>query len=66
MMMRGTYPLLFMAIDETPELVMLSVKISDPVSAFHTLYGERKKHKIKQQNHGIFDCELHPYGTEKK
>jgi hypothetical protein len=39
MMRGGAYPLLLMAIDETPELVMLRVKISDPVSAFHTLYG---------------------------
>ena len=36
-MIRGAYPLLFMAMDDTPELVMLRVKISDPVSAFHTL-----------------------------
>ena len=28
--------MLLMAIDETPELVMLRVKISEPVSAFHT------------------------------
>ena len=46
--MRGAYPLLFMAIDKTPELVMLSVKISDPVSAFHTLYGKREREKAEK------------------
>ena len=38
----GTYPLLLMAIDETPESVMLRVKMSDPVSAFHT-FARRKQ-----------------------
>ena len=41
--------MLLMAIDETPELVILRVKISDPVSAFHTFVhvAGRRERKMK-------------------
>ena len=39
--------MLLMAIDETPESVMLRVKISDPVSAFHTFTVGRRERKMK-------------------
>ena len=47
-MIRGAYPLLCMAMDDTPELVMFRVKISDPVSAFHTLWERERERDYKK------------------
>ena len=52
--MRGTYPEEFIAMEDTPELLMFSENISEPVSACHAC--EIKRGQFDKQINTKYAC----------